>query len=160
MNNKKILTLIGFVVLCEIIGSLGSIFTIPNIPTWYALLTKPFFSPPNWVFGPVWTILFLLMGVALFLVFENKNKKLQTQRKRAILWFGVQFAFNLLWSFLFFGLKNPFLGFLGIILLWGSIAFTIVSFYKIDKKSAYLLLPYLLWVSFAAILNYFVMVLN
>jgi len=160
MDKRKILQLLGFVILCEIIGSLGAIFTTPNIPTWYALLAKPFFSPPNWIFAPVWTTLFLLMGIAIFLIWENKDKKILVQRKSAILWFAVQFVFNILWSFLFFGLKNPFYGFIGIIFLWVSIVITILSFYKINKKAAYLLIPYLLWVSFASILNYFVMILN
>jgi len=152
--------LIALIVVCELLGSLGAIFTAPNISTWYALLNKPMFSPPNWLFFPVWTILFMLMGVALYLILQNDEKKLAIERKIARFWFATQFAFNILWSFLFFGLKDPFLGFIGIIFLWVSIVLTIVSFYKIDKKAAYLLIPYILWVSFATILNYFVMILN
>ena len=160
MEAKKLIKLIAFVLLCEVIGSLGSIFTIPNIPLWYANLAKPFFSPPNWVFGPVWALLFLLMGIALYIIWENKEKKLLKVRNFAINWFGIQFAFNVLWSYLFFGLRNPFNGFIGIIFLWFSIIFTIHYFYRTDKKAAYLLVPYLLWVSFASILNYSVMMLN
>lgn len=154
------LCLIALIVLCEVFGSLGAIFTAPNISTWYSLLHKPLFSPPNWLFFPVWTILFMLMGVALYLILQNTDKKLVHQRKIARHWFTIQFAFNILWSFLFFGLKNPLFGFIGIVFLWISIIFTILSFHKIDKKAAYLLIPYVLWVSFAAILNYFVMILN
>jgi len=160
MDYNKMFKLIVAIVACEITGAIGSIFTIPNIPTWYANLAKPFFSPPNWVFGPVWTLLFLLMGVAFYIIWENKDKKLLKKRNFAINWFGIQFAFNILWSYLFFGLRNPFLGFVGIIFLWLSIVATIIYFYKIDKKAAYLLVPYLLWVSFASLLNYFVMILN
>ena len=160
VDKRKAITLIGFVILCEVIGAIGSIFTIPNIPSWYAFLSKPFFSPPNWVFGPVWTTLFLLMGVALFLIWETKGKEVLEKRKNAINWFGVQFVFNILWSYLFFGLKNPFLGFIGIVFLWASIALTIIAFKKVNKKAAYLLVPYILWVTFAGILNFAVMILN
>ncbi|MFA5764212.1 MAG: TspO/MBR family protein [archaeon] len=160
MNKLQIAKLIALVIFCEIIGAIGTIFTIPNIPTWYASLVKPFFSPPNWLFAPVWTILFLMMGVSLYFILENKNKKLEIKRKIAIAFFGIQFIFNILWSYLFFGLRNPLFGFIGIIFLWISILATIISFYKIDKKSAYLLVPYLLWVSFATILNFAVFILN
>ncbi len=160
MDLKKILKLIGLIVLCEVIGSLGSIFTIPSIPTWYADLVKPFFSPPNWIFAPVWTTLFLLMGIAFYIIWESKEKKLGKIRILALGWFEVQFAFNVIWSYLFFGLRSPFLGFVGILLLWISIVITISYFFKVNKKAAYLLIPYLLWVCFAGILNFFIMLLN
>jgi translocator protein len=160
MDIKKVLKLIFFVILCEIIGASGSIFTIPNIPIWYVNLAKPFFSPPNWIFAPVWTTLFLLMGISLYIIWENKEKNLLKIKKLAISWFSVQFAFNVLWSYLFFGLRNPFYGFIGIIFLWFSIILTIIYFYRINKKAAYLLVPYLLWVSFASILNFSIMLLN
>ncbi|MFA5125974.1 MAG: TspO/MBR family protein [archaeon] len=160
MNKGKALTLIFFVIACEIIGALGSIFTIPNIPVWYASLTKPFFSPPNWLFAPAWTILFLLMGIALYLIWESKGKKVVRERKIALSWFAIQFALNVLWSFLFFGMQSAFLGFVGIVFLWLSIIITILSFYKVNKKAAYLLIPYILWVSFATVLNYSIMILN
>jgi tryptophan-rich sensory protein len=172
MKIQKPLKLVFLIILCEIIGSLGSIFTLPNITGWYANLAKPFFSPPNWLFGPVWTILFLLMGVAFYLILEAKNasksknknskanEKYSPQQKTAITLFGIQFFFNVLWSYLFFGLKSPFLGFVGIIFLWLSIVVTIISFYQVSKKSAYLLVSYILWVSFAGILNFSVMILN
>lgn len=160
MDLKKILKLVAFVVLCELMGSIGSIFTIPNIPTWYADLVKPFFSPPNWLFAPVWTTLFLLMGIAFYIIWESKGKKFEKIRILALGWFEVQFAFNVLWSYLFFGLRSPFLGFIGILLLWVSIVITIFYFFKVNKKAAYLLLPYILWVCFAGILNFFIMLLN
>lgn len=158
MKIKSLPKLIALIILCEVIGAVGSIFTFPNIPTWYAFLNKPFFSPPNWLFAPVWTILFLLMGVALYLVIESKGNIIQ--KKLAIALFSIQFFFNVLWSFLFFGLRSPFLGVIGIIVLWFSILATILSFYKISKKSAYLLIPYILWVSFATILNLTIMLIN
>lgn len=160
MKIKSLPKLIISIILCQIIGASGSIFTFPNIPTWYASLVKPFFSPPNWIFGPVWTLLFLLMGIALYLVWTNSEKKLKKQKSTSIILFGVQFFFNVLWSYLFFGLRNPFLGLIGILILWIFIVATIISFYKISKKSAYLLIPYLLWVSFATILNFSIMLLN
>ncbi len=160
MKINQIGKLLFSIIICEIIGASGSIFTIPNIPTWYAQLVKPFFSPPNWLFALVWTTLFFLMGVALYLVLENNNKKLIKQKNIAIIIFSIQFFFNVLWSYLFFGLRSPLLGFVGIIILWISIIATIISFYKISKKSAYLLVPYLLWVSFAAILNFTVLIMN
>ena len=160
MDTKKLFKIFIFIIACEIVGAIGSIFTIPNIPLWYASLTKPFFSPPNWVFGPVWTLLFLLMGIALYIIWVIKEKKLLEKRFYAISWFKIQFAFNVLWSYLFFGLRNPFLGFIGIIFLWLSIVITIIYFYKINKTAAYLMVPYLLWVSFASLLNFSIMILN
>lgn len=154
------LKLIIAIIACELIGALGTIFTTPNIPTWYASLTKPFFSPPNWLFAPVWISLFLLMGVAFYIIWVNDNMKLLKVKFFAKSWFMIQFAFNVLWSYLFFGLKSPLLGFIGIIFLWLSIIVTMIYFYRIDKKAAYLLIPYLLWVSFASILNFSIMMLN
>jgi translocator protein len=116
-----------------------------------------FFSPPNWLFAPVWTIIFLLMGVSLFLVLETKKSD---QKNLAIVLFAIQFFFNILWSFLFFGLRSPLLGLIGVIILWFSIVATILGFYKVSKKSAYLLLPYILWVSFATILNLAILLMN
>ena len=150
-------------------GFIGSIFTTPQITTWYASLNKPFFNPPNWLFGPVWTILFLLMGFALFLVWikESKSKKRSSDyikfhllKKYALLVFGIQIVLNTLWSFLFFGLENPVLGIIGISVLIAAIITNIVLFYKIEPKSAYLLLPYIAWVLFATILNIAIAVLN
>jgi len=160
VDKSKLTKLIVSIIICEVVGSVGAIFTAPNIPTWYATLTKPFFAPPNWVFAPVWTTLFFLMGVSLYLVWMKKDNKIMKQRKIALVLFGVQFAFNVLWSYLFFGLRNPFLGFIGIIILWISIVSTIIYFYKVEKKSAYLLLPYIVWVSVASLLNYSIMLLN
>jgi tryptophan-rich sensory protein len=151
---KLIVSIIG----CELVGILSTPFTLTAISTWYVFLNKPLFSPPNWVFGPVWTVLYCLMGISAFLIWEKagKNKK----GKRALSYFLLQLFFNFLWSLLFFGLRNPVLGFLDIIALLVSIIVTILAFYKISKLAAYLLIPYLLWVSFATILNLSIVVLN
>ncbi|MFH0971391.1 MAG: TspO/MBR family protein [Candidatus Micrarchaeota archaeon] len=150
---KLLVSIIG----CELAGGIGAIFTSPNIPTWYAALAKPSFSPPNWVFFPVWTTLYLMMGVSVYLVWNREKNK---QAEMGLKFFGVQLLLNILWSFLFFGMKSPFLGLIGIIALWLSIALTIRQFWKINRNAAYLLVPYILWVSFAAILNFSVWQLN
>lgn len=143
------------IIICNLAGAIGSIFTFEAIPNWYATLTKPSFSPPNWVFGPVWTTLYLLMGISAYLIWE-KSKKFNMPLKI----FALQLFLNALWSFIFFGMKNPALAFLEIIALWLSVAYTIVLFYKLDKRAAYLLLPYIAWITFASVLNYFIWKLN
>ena len=150
-NKLNFPLLILCILICEGAGVIGTIFTIESIPTWYATLNKPFFSPPNFVFGPVWTTLYFLMGLSLYLVW--KNRKIQK-------WFWIQLILNSVWSIIFFGLKNPLLGFIGIIFLWTSIVLTIKSFYKFNKTAAYLLIPYICWVSFATILNLSIVILN
>ena len=150
------LKLLASVILCQAAGLVGSVFTFPSIPTWYATLVKPWFTPPNWVFGPAWTTLFLLMGISLYLVWQKGLAK----NKAAISLFGAQLGLNVLWSVLFFGLQSPFLAFAEIIVLWIFILLTIIKFYKIDRKAAYMLVPYIAWVTFAASLNYFVWMLN
>lgn len=145
------------VAICLGAGVLGSFFTFSVIPTWYASLIKPSFSPPNWIFGPVWTTLYILMGVSLYLVARVKGKG---GRGKAITIFGIQLLLNAIWSIIFFGMKNPGLAFIDILALWIAIILTIKSFSKIYKLGSYLLIPYLLWVSFAAILNYNIWILN
>ncbi|MFH1442869.1 MAG: TspO/MBR family protein [Candidatus Micrarchaeota archaeon] len=145
------------IIICELAGGIGAIFTTPNIPTWYASLIKPDFSPPNWVFFPVWTLLYFLMGVSLYLIW---NRKRTPGTEKGIKLFGLQLFWNVWWSYLFFGLQNPFLGFIGIIALWISIVLTMRKFYSIERNAAYLLVPYILWVSFAAVLNFSVWQLN
>lgn len=146
------------IVLCETAGVFGTLFTMPSIPTWYATLTKPLLSPPNWVFGPVWTLLYALMGVSVFLVWENgiKNEKIQ----KAVSVFGAQLLLNTLWSVIFFGLHDPLGALVIIICLWLTIIWTMVEFVKYSKTAAALLFPYILWVTFASYLNYALVVLN
>lgn len=151
MDAKK---LVISVVLCLIAGVIGGLFTAESIPTWYAQLQKPAFNPPNWVFGPVWTTLYVLMGVSFYLIWEKEKNKTP-----AVI-FGVQLLFNVLWSILFFGLRSPFYAFIEIIALWMMIAATILAFHSIDKRASLLLVPYILWVSFAAFLNFSIWQLN
>ena len=143
--------LVVAILLCEGAGIIGSFFTTPAIASWYPTLQKPFFSPPNWLFAPVWSLLFLLMGVALYLVWRQKNG--QPAVAKALKVFGFQLFLNVLWSVFFFGLRDPAAALMEIILLWGMIVYTIVLFAKVDKKAAWLLYPYLAWVSFAGLLN-------
>ncbi|MEO0086954.1 MAG: TspO/MBR family protein [candidate division WOR-3 bacterium] len=154
----KILKLLLSILICQVAGILGSIFTTPSIPTWYLQLNKPPFTPPNWLFAPAWTTLFLLMGISLYLVWNQgwENK----QVKKAILIFAIQLILNILWSFIFFTLKSLLFAFIEIIILWIAILLTIINFQKVSKSSAYLLLPYLFWVSFASVLNFSLLTLN
>ncbi len=158
MNKNKLIKFIAVIVLCEVIGAIGSVFTVPSISSWYALIQKPSFTPPNWVFGPVWTSLFFLMGVSLYLVLDKGLKNRNS--KFAVSVFGVQFDLNVLWSFLFFGLRSPFLAFIEIIFLWFSILATIILFYRVSPKAGRLLVPYILWVTLASFLNYSEWMLN
>jgi len=161
MINKDVPVLIKLIIsiaICLLAGVLGSVFTTPAIPTWYATLIKPSFAPPNCVFFPVWTTLFIMMGISLFLVWQKglDNGKV----KIALSIFGVQLILNVLWSAVFFGLKSPLAGLIVISILWIFILFTILVFMKVSRTAALLLIPYILWVSFAAVINFFIWRLN
>lgn len=156
---EKILKLIACITLCEGVGIVSSIFTLNSIPTWYVYLNKPAFSPPNWVFGPVWTVMYILMGIAFYQVWTLRTKKKTLQRSSLQL-FIIQLAVNFLWTFIFFGLRSPVGGLIDIIILWIFILLTLTRFYKLSKIAGYLMAPYLLWVSFATILNFSVAFLN
>ena len=147
--------LLSFVLVCLAAGLLGSLATAPQIPTWYASLAKPSWNPPNWVFGPVWTTLYVLMGVAAWLVWRRASF-----RGRAAGLFWSQLALNALWSILFFGLENPGAAFAEIVLLWVLIAATVRDFARISRISAGLLAPYLAWVTFASALNFTIWRMN
>lgn len=151
---KAIISVLG----CELVGVLGTPFTVAAIPTWYAGLTKPFFAPPNWIFGPVWTTLYLLMGVAFYLIWKQgwQKKKVRTAGN----YFLAQLGLNFIWSPIFFGLRSPLIALLVIIAMWALIAMTMKKFYPLSKPAFYLLVPYLLWVSFATLLNTAIVVLN
>lgn len=149
--NKYVKILI-FVVTCLAVGYLSSIVTRSSVATWYPTLVKPSFNPPNWAFPLAWTTLFVFMGIAAGLVWDKIEIK-KGEVQNALLFFFIQLALNALWSFLFFGLKNPMLALIEIILLWLMIYETYMKFNKIDKTAGYLFVPYLLWVSFAIILN-------
>jgi benzodiazapine receptor len=139
------------VLFCLFVGSLGSLVTITGPGSWYSTLQKPFFAPPNWVFAPVWIMLFVLMGIALYLIWESGTEHRDVKTALGI--FGMQFFLNIIWSFLFFYLKSPILGFIDIILLWVMIVLTIRAFYRVNKSAAYLLIPYIAWVTLASALN-------
>jgi tryptophan-rich sensory protein len=151
---NKIWKLVISILIPFLASAIGGLFTARSVSTWYVTLIKPSFNPPSWVFGPVWTILYLMMGIALYLVWIKKKEV------KAFIAFGTQMFLNVLWSVLFFGLQKPLYAFVEIILLWIAILFTIIYFYRINKTSAYLLIPYISWVSFAAFLNFFIYILN
>jgi benzodiazapine receptor len=141
---------------------LSSLATRSSVDTWFLTLEKPFFNPPSWVFAPVWIVLYILMGYSFAIIWSNKSQSRRSREiiKNAMLVFGVQLALNALWSVLFFGLCNPFLALIEIALLWLMIFETIKAFNKIDNFASKLLLPYLVWVSFATILNGSIWYLN
>jgi tryptophan-rich sensory protein len=146
------------VLLCLSAGGIGSAFTTPAIPGWYTTLAKPSFSPPNRVFAPVWTLLYILMGLAAALVWQ---KGLQNPQVRvALATFLVQLILNMVWSAFFFGLRSPFYGLIDILFLWVMILVTIAQFSKVSIPAALLLIPYLLWVTFATGLNFGIFLLN
>ena len=153
INLPKVITSIA---LPLVIGFLGSVFTVSAITTWYTTLNKPFFSPPNFIFAPVWTTLYILMGISLYLLWTSKKKA----KDKAIEFFLIQLVLNLFWSVIFFGLHNPQVAFVEIIALWFFIFLTIRQSYSVSKISAYLLYPYIVWVSFALVLNLFIVILN
>lgn len=141
MKKINFLKLFTSIMICLGVGFLGSLATMPKIQSWYSTLEKPFFSPPNWLFGPVWTILYLLMGVSLYIVWMKKKKLTD----KVFNWFWIQLFLNSLWSWVFFGWENPGLALLVIMTLWWAIV-------KMRKNFKYQL-PYLCWVSFATLLN-------
>ncbi len=151
---KLILCIAG----CELVGILGTPFTVASIPTWYAGLVKPFFAPPNWLFGPAWAILYFLMGTSFYIIIKREWKKKEI--KNATKFFIAQLALNFIWSPIFFGLRSPLLGLIIIVAMWSLIFVTAKKFYPISKLASYLLLPYLLWVSYATLLNASIWILN
>jgi translocator protein len=151
MTMRKAIFLVAAVVISFVPGAIGSLFTAPAIPTWYAGLIKPAFNPPAWVFGPAWTLLYLLMGIALFLVV--KDGLTERRVKAAVGVFAVQLCLNGLWSYVFFGMKSPGWALVEISALWVSIVISLVLFFRISRAAGLLLVPYLGWVTFAALLN-------
>ncbi|WP_298121953.1 TspO/MBR family protein [Flavobacterium sp.] len=156
---QKILRISLVVMTCLVIGYLSGMVTRESISTWYPTLVKPVFNPPNWIFAPVWTILFIMMGVAGGIVW-SKMESDEENVKKAFRFFIIQLGLNALWSFIFFYLHNPFLALIEIVLLLLMIFETYSQFKKIDKIAGYLLIPYLAWVSFAMILNFSIWYLN
>ena len=158
MASIQKLKLIASVALAFLAAGIGSYFTTSNIPTWYASLNKPFFSPPNWLFGPVWSLLYLFMGISLYLIWVSDSP--QIQKKKAVLMYFIQLTLNVLWSVIFFGMRSPSVAIIEIIILEITIILTILQFKQISTKAARLLIPYALWVAFATILNLSIVVIN
>lgn len=151
------LKVIVSIIVSELVGILSAPITINAIPGWYAQLTKPPFNPPNWIFGPVWTFLYMLMGISFGIIWNMKSSK---KTKKAKIYFLFQLFLNFLWSIGFFGLHSPIMGLAIIIPLWILILLCILRFYPLSKIASYLFIPYLMWVSFAAILNFSLFILN
>lgn len=153
LSSKQLLALLGFVAVCEAAGIAGSVFTAQAIPEWYAFLNKPSFAPPNWLFGPVWTLLYFMMGTAAWVVWRRAGVG-------ALKIFWLQLALNAAWTPLFFGLRSPLAALVCIACMWVAIVATIVAFWRVSRPAALLLVPYLAWVSFASALNYAIWTLN
>jgi translocator protein len=181
MKNNNLIKFLLSIIICELAGVVGSIFTAPAIKGWYGTLNKTALNPPNWIFGPVWTTLFLLMGISFYLVWSknftaNKSTKVlkikawnswsqelwvgSWQKANVILIFVFQLVLNICWSIIFFGFRQPGLAFFELLMLWFAILYAIINFYRISKPASYLLIPYILWVSFAGFLNLSIWMLN
>ncbi|WP_347066506.1 TspO/MBR family protein [Flavobacterium sp. WV_118_3] len=156
---KNITRIVMIVVTCLVVGYFSGIVTRGSIETWYPTLVKPSFNPPNWLFAPVWSTLYIMMGIAAGLVWNRIDFE-RDAVKRALLFFTIQLGLNALWSFLFFGLHNVLLALIELVILWLMIYETYQSFRKIHKIAGYLLLPYLAWVTFAGVLNASIWQLN
>ena len=154
---KKLILLLLCMVITMLVGATSGLLTIEGINEWYPFLLKPFFNPPNYIFGPVWTVLYLVMGISLFLIWDSDESKFRT---RALAVFSAQLLLNFLWSFLFFYLRSPLFALIDIMLLWWLISTMISLFVKINKTAGYIQIPYLLWVSFATVLNASIWYLN
>ena len=155
MNKPKSITL--FVLLCLIVQVVGSFWTKEGLFTWYPMIAKPSWTPPNWLFGPVWTILYIMIAIAGFLIYRSKKGE---KRSQALLFYGIQLSLNFLWSFLFFSLQSPLLGLIDISLLALFIILTILYTWKVKRSASILLIPYFLWVLYAAGLNASIWFLN
>ena len=154
---KKTFKLLVCILIPLIVGGVSGYFTTKNIATWYVTLIKPSFNPPNYLFGPVWTTLYILMGISLFIVL---NKAQELDKNKIILTFSLQLILNFLWSFIFFEFHQLGLACIEIVLMWFSILYMIIVFYKTNKWAAYINIPYLLWVSFASVLTFTICFLN
>jgi tryptophan-rich sensory protein len=150
MSNSNAFKLFISLALPLLLGAIAGMFTAEAIPGWYDLLNRPSFNPPNWIFGPVWITIYVLMGISFFLIWKQSESK---KRSQAITIFLIQMGLNFAWSFIFFHFKIIGLALIEILFLWLSIILMLVKFYKINPIAAYLNLPYLLWVTFAVILN-------
>jgi translocator protein len=158
ITGPRVLLLVFSIGICYVAAAIGSYFTSSSVGSWYATLVLPPIAPPGGVIGAVWTVLFFLMGISLFLVLEEDRGRPEVRQGIGL--FGAQLALNVIWSGLFFGLRSPALALVGILVLWIAIAATIRQFLQVSRPAAYLLVPYILWVSFATFLNAWILVLN
>ena len=156
MSTKNIVSLIVFLAICLGMAAVAGLVTVANIPTWYEGLVKPSFTPPNAIFGPVWTLLYILIAISGWMVW----RKIGFSPERPLVIYGLQLALNFAWSFIFFGAPLPGLAVVDVLLLWIAIVWNIAMFWRVDRVAAALLLPYLGWVSFASALNIAVWQLN
>lgn len=158
MLKKRFIKILISIVICVAVGAFAAMYTQSTVNTWYPTLNKPFFNPPNWLFAPVWTFLYILMGIALGIVWSKGfyDKRVRT----ALYFFALQLILNAGWSVLFFGLKQPFWALVEIIALFIVLLFTYRRFKVVDKRAAYLLIPYIAWVAFATALNFEIWRLN
>lgn len=154
---KNLLKLVGLIFVCFLPGIIGGFFTSNNLYPWFNSLVKPPFNPPSWVFSPVWTTLYTLMGISLFLVLKSDSS---VNKTKGMLFFAIQLFLNGLWSVVFFGMHQILSAFVIIVALLIFIILSILEFYKISKFAAYILIPYLIWVSFASVLNFSLYWLN
>jgi tryptophan-rich sensory protein len=150
--------LIISIAVCVAVGGVSGFFTSSEITTWYAALNKPSFNPPNYLFAPVWTTLYVLMGISFWLIWKSDAPL--DMKNKAILLFAIQLILNFFWSIIFFSMHQPGYAFIEVIFLWLFILFSIITFHPISKTAAYLLIPYLCWVSFASALNFSIWYLN
>jgi len=159
--SKNIFIFVISIIVCESVGIIGSFFTFSSVTNWFPTLVKPWFSPPSWLFGPVWIIMYFLMGLSLYIIWNSKAElSKQKYRKQFFILFGIQLILNALWSFLFFGLKNPTYGLIDILFLDIVVAMTIIYAYRVSKYAAILLAPYMVWITFATLLNFEIVLLN
>ena len=160
--SKNIFKFVISIIICESVGIIGSFFTFSSVSNWFPTLVKPWFSPPSWLFGPVWTILYFLMGLSLYIVWNYKTETVSKQKykKQFFILFGIQLILNALWSFLFFGLKSPISGLIDILFLDMAVITTIIYANRVSKYAAVLLAPYMAWIIFATLLNLAIVLLN
>ena len=150
--------LMGWIVLCQLAGVVGAVATVSSVTTWYTTLAKPWFAPPNWVFGPMWITIYTMIGIAAYLIWKNGIEKPSV--RFAMMVFGIQLVLNTIWSFVFFGLRWPLGGFLFILVVLATVIYNAYLFYKIDKRAGYLYGLYIAWGSFATMVALFVWLLN
>jgi benzodiazapine receptor len=158
MRNRKTFNIVVAILICLAVGFLSGIVTAESVETWYRTLAKPSFNPPNWIFAPVWTVLYIMMGISAGLIYNKGIKRKEVVY--ALKFFLAQLILNGIWSILFFGFQSPFIAFVEVVFLWVVLLFTIIYFYRIHRPAAYLLVPYMLWISFASVLNFSIWILN